>query len=476
MTWKKIDDGAAVEDGAAHAWLASALRRNANSYPTQLARSVAHVYQRFDNGAQTDGPQVVATHPEVAAGNWYLIDVGNNATRLDIRITYWTATATESVRVQVKHPRSGSQSVETKLPSSTSITYEDVHLDLRSPLSGVQPFWLGFRSTIAENPDEYPPSLLSGIASQVFAYQPVAPGTAWSGKTTKLLVIPSFTNTSTNVNALPSLFFVGYSAPAPQFDSGTDIGLRMDIWPDLDTQPAALPYLGDTTKSVFANTYDLGVCYVSSVAFAVTVALDDTYTPAYAHDGMSAAGMLAYQVPQRTAANTNGATLAIAPSPNGEWHGRVLNSGEGETRVFVATEKQMRVTATIVLIATGVDAVIPKYQLEVYDAAGALIHSDTTDVEQSTSAWVVPRVSRVPSPAHSLVMANMQHTEGEWGMGSVSADTDVGTMVMTSVSVTVDVDKGDALTAVFTYDPDDVAGPGLLYGISMVAYGQVPTE
>lgn len=466
MSWIKIDTDAATEDGPANSFVATALRRNANAYPTQLVRSVSHTYERWDSGAQTDGPQFVATHPEVYAGNWYAVDCGKNATRLDIRIRYATATTKETVRVRVRHPRSGSE-VDEYIPPSTSVSVQDVQLNLREPLSGLQNVWVGFRSTIAEEPDTYPPSVLAASGSQVFGYQPVSPGTAWAGRMAKLLVMPNIGDTSTNVSALPALFFVGYAAPATQFDAGADVGLRMDVWPDVETQPAALPYLADTTKSAFASTYDLGVCYLYGVAFGVAYAANDSFTPAYAHDGMSAAGIMSYQTSQRAAANTFAHTLAIAPSPAGDWHGRLLSSGDTESRVFVSRYKYSRVRMALCLIATDVGDALPAIRLRILDAGGTTLAEESTTVQQSTSAWLAPRRTLVPVPNTSLALANMSHTPGDWGMGSLSSDSDA----LSTVALTVDVqaDVGDPLVAEVTYDA--VAGKGLMY-----VFGLTETE
>jgi hypothetical protein len=464
MTWKKIDTDAATEDGAAHAFVAVAVQRNANGYPSQLARSVSHTYERWDAGAQTDGPQVLATHPRVEAGNWYMVDFGRSARQVEVRIRYATATMTESATVAVRYLRSG-EFVEAALPASTTVTQHTMTLTLNREVSGVQPLWVGFVSDVAGSPDTYPPSVIAASGSQIFGYQP-ASGAPWSGRTAKLLVMPDIGDTSTDATGIPAEFFVGYSAPAPQFDAGSDVGLRMDVWPDVETQPAALPYLEDVTKSAFAATYDLGVVYLHGIAFAVTAAVDDTYTPGYAHDGMSAAGMLSYQTQQRVAAGLYGYTLALAPSPTGNWHARLMSPGDTEERICTSRNKYSRIRCGVMLIANGVVGDLPLLRLEVFDGTGTLLASEDQLVAQYARS-MSPRRQIAAEPGSSLTLANMSHTPGDWGMSSLSGLTDPRSVVSLSVDVISDV--GLPLVVRFTYDPDLKAGLGMLYGFGLTA-------
>lgn len=471
MSWLKIDTDCAIDDSPASAFVAVALRRNANAYPAQLARSCAHAYERFDNGSITDGPQHIATHPDIYAGNWYYVDVGTNATLLVVRLRYRTATATETLRVTIRHRASGAVATGT-LVASTGITTQDFTMTLREPLSGVQTLWVGFQSVAAEEPDTYPPSVFAAAGSQVYGFQPASPGAPWSGRTTKLLVLPAFGDTSTDSDTAPKRLFVGYSAPATEYDAGSDVGLRMDVWPDVETQPAMLPYQADVTKAAFAATYDLGVCFLFGVSFAVIDTAPVAFTPDYAHDGMAASAMPGYQTPQRVAAETYGHTLAIAPSPNADWHGRVLSRFDTESRVFVARDKAVKVRANVSCIATRVGDTQPKLRLEIFDNVGLMIDSIDEAVAE-TDNYIYPRrtLTATAGDVTSLALANMRHAPELWGMGSTSSNED--TIWPVAFTLSVATEAGAAYTAVLTYDPDSVAGPGLLVAFGLNVYDLV---
>lgn len=477
MSWIKFDTDAATEDGAAHAAIATAMRRNANAYPTQLARSVSHYYERFSEGVRTDGPQFIATHPQIYAGNWYLVDMGQNATQLSVRLHYRTATATESVRVRVQVPWCDAIDSFT-LPASTSPTTADALLFFPAPTRGVQRVHVAFRSEIAAEPDAYPPFVLSATGSQIYGYQPAAPGVPWSGRMAKYLIMPNVGDTSTNTDVAGTRIFVGYAAPAPVLDSGGDIGVRLDVWPDVETQPAVLPTLADPSKGGFATTHDLGICYLMGIAFAVTGNSDTSYTPDYAHDGMSAAGQAQYQTPQLSAVNRCAHTLAIAPDPFGDWHGQILASKGEITRVVVPqTGKaiRLRVEARIYLIATEVDGQVPNVTLTVYDDVGAPLVDFTTTATQVINGYFQPRRTIAPTANTSLVLANMQHVSYEWGMGSLSSFEDYPTeAVFLAVTTPDDVDAGRAYVVAVSFDvmPSSIGSKALVYACGIVAYTQ----
>jgi len=276
--WRKIDSDTAQANQPYSAFLACGLTRNINGYPKDLTRQATAVWQ--------SATETVWASFDAYTGTVVSFDVGMNASQVTLTLQYATATNNVAGLVQIRHIEAGGM-VTVELTPSTNVSALPVEFTFQQPLSGIQSFFVGFKSNKAVE-SRGSVNLRGGVANQIFADKvgSTYPFSLAVGghEIYDLLVIDA-----ASVNGVPNPiadsrreYQIGYFRHFANSSLGYDG--TFTIWPELEQGAAFLPTAPDGSLQIGADLYELGALRLRAISCQVGVASISNAPTPLAHD------------------------------------------------------------------------------------------------------------------------------------------------------------------------------------------------
>lgn len=276
--WRKIDSDTTLANQPYSAFLACGLTRNINGYPKDLASQATAVWQSAT-------PTVWASY-DAYTGTVVSYDVGMNASQVTITLQYSTVTAAVAGLVQIKHIEAGGL-VTVEITPTTTVDSLSVDFTFQQPVSGIQSFFVGFKSNKAAE-SRGSVNLRGGVANQIFADNigSTYPFNLLVGghEIYDLLVIDE-----ASANGVPNPiadsrreYQIGYFRHFPNNNLGYHG--TFTIWPELEQGAAFLPTAPSGSLQMGADLYELGALKLLAISCQTSVANTSLAPMPLAHD------------------------------------------------------------------------------------------------------------------------------------------------------------------------------------------------
>ena len=414
MGWFKLDDTLTVADQPLSAFLGYGLTRNVNSYPSELRRFVTFGYPTTPDGKA----KVMWASYWQPRGTIFTVDCGINATDFVFNVFYRTESESLGGKLYVRHADSGSQ-VEVACSATLTPTSIEIPYTTTQPLSGLQVFFVGFKSEVGEE-SIGAVELVGATGNQVFADPatgnpfPYTLATGYHEMWHLLKIDPTTTRPAPSARSL-----LNYQINAFQHNVNPERpphGVLL-IWPEIEMQPAILPTnitpVGGTKMT--ANIFELGRLHLYSISVEVERATDQGLQQPYAYQQATAINALNNQI--------NASMMQLQPdagslmSTDG-FLGCVLPAGQEATFAFLVQNKQVVLTLNVsfeCITYNGDQDTNPDITFGVRAGDTSVIGTDITYTGVS-----VPRFSAQPtrnSTDTSMVAMNgVLAGDSKWGM------------------------------------------------------------
>ena len=263
MTWKKIDDycgSAYTELQPYSAFVAQGLTNNARSYPEELFRGTSRAFR-----AGTTGCKFAAWGE--ASGTIVWVNCGINATRVQFKIRYATATSHEvdsRMGTWVVRHVSSTQTVIADARADTGGTELTVDWTPNTnPLSGYQAFFVGFQSARLDNLGAV---TVFYVNNNNVGLGPVTDGyTLTTGEKWELLVLDPTSAALQEVEFNSTAWQIGW------MEYRGDTPTIAVVWPG-DVVYPDMTANNPSNKDMFGNIYELGTVLLLSISYELTEA------------------------------------------------------------------------------------------------------------------------------------------------------------------------------------------------------------
>ena len=276
--WRKIDSDTTLANQPYSAFLACGLTRNINGYPKDLTSQATAVWQSAT-------PTVWASY-DAYTGTVVSYDVGMNASQVTITLQYSTVTAAVAGLVQIKHIEAGGlvtvELTPTTVPDSLSVDFT-----FQQPVSGIQSFFVGFKSNKAAEL-RGSVNLRGGVANQIFAdkigSQYPFNLSVGGHEIYDLLVIDA-----ASANGIPNPIANSrreYQIGHFRHYANNSLGYHgtFTIWPELEQGSAFLPTAPFGSLQMGAHLYELGALKLLAISCQTSVANTSLAPMPLAHD------------------------------------------------------------------------------------------------------------------------------------------------------------------------------------------------
>lgn len=276
--WRKIDSDTTLANQPYSAFLVCGLTQNINGYPKDLTSQATAVWQSAT-------PTVWASY-DAYTGTVVSYDVGMNASQVTLTLQYSTVTAAVAGLVQIKHIEGGGV-VTVELTPTTSVDSLSVDFTFQQPLSGIQSFFVGFKSNKAAE-SRGSVNLRGGVENQIFADNigSTYPFNLSVGghEIYDLLVIDA-----ASANGVPNPiadsrreYQIGYF----RHFANNNLGYHgtFTIWPELEQGAAFLPTAPIDSLQMGAHLYELGALKLLAISCQTSVANSSLAPMPLAHD------------------------------------------------------------------------------------------------------------------------------------------------------------------------------------------------
>jgi len=276
--WRKIDSDTTLANQPYSAFLACGLTRNINGYPKDLSKQATAVWQSAT-------PTVWASY-DAYTGTVISFDVGMNVSQVTFTLQYSTVTAAVAGLLQFKHIEAGGL-VTVELTPTTTVDELSVEFTFQQPLSGIQSFFVGFKSDKAAE-SRGSVNLRGGVANQIFAdnISSTYPFSLSVGghEIYDLLVIDA-----ASANGIPNPIADSrreYQICHFRHYANNSLGYygTFTLWPELEQGAAFLPTAPFNSLQIGADLYELGALKLLAISCQTSVANTSLAPTPLAHE------------------------------------------------------------------------------------------------------------------------------------------------------------------------------------------------
>ena len=392
MSWLKIDDDRTAADETLSAWLMSSLVRNCNANASELSRafSATWSYRNAPTWASWEMP----------IGTTIFVNVGDAATVVRFQVFCDVTRAGGNFVVSC---RGTGQMVDASVALGDSSILID--LELTRPLSGVQAFWIGWRSLLGETIGAV--DVHSGSQNVITVHKNTANPHTFLGVAYLMLEVPSTVLLPAPDNVGRTQYQVCYVAHAAITSADGDLY----VWPQVEENPPWIPVDYENSKSVTGYLYEIGTLQLYSITCTVTATSAATIASVYAHDFATSPMAIVRATGAAYASTTK--QLAGSVGNDSGLLGCMIERGRPWQRLAVWQDDRS-VSLQVVLMAVSLVPTVSTVSLtfNVFDALGGTV---VTAAQTVVVPAVTPQNSMVSTPAVMLAVNGASMGGNAWG-------------------------------------------------------------